>query len=56
MIVFLLRLKTGDRVFTNGKEIFVVWIVHDRPALREPTEEEAEEITRKLYDEGREGK
>jgi hypothetical protein len=54
MIVYLLRLKTGDRVFTDGKEIYVS--LKEKHGLRKPTKEEAEEITQKIYEEGRENK
>jgi len=56
MIAYLLRTKMKDRVFTDGKKLYVACIINNRPALREPTEEEAEEITQKIYDEGRENK
>jgi hypothetical protein len=53
MIVYLLRIDSG-RVFTDGKEIYVS--LKEKHGLRKPTEEEAEEITQKIYDEGRENK
>jgi hypothetical protein len=52
MIVFLLRIKEAKRVFTDGKEVFVACVINDRLALREPTNEEAQQIAQKIYNEG----
>jgi len=53
VVVFLLRIDSG-RVFTDGKEIYVS--LKNKHGLRKPTEEEAKQITEKIYNEGRENK